>query len=429
MSSMLFGAASAGVTVPLVTFDGAAGTTFNFKELNDPVMGGKSTGNWSVQSGNGQSFGVMNGQVVNVPSLSAPGFIKSAGDGKYADASAALSGGLRLTVRSQTPGYQGFRLTFAAGTLSPDYSCAGGGSIPLSRGCFKRQFTVAGGKDFSEVYLPFNSFSDKWSPSTGKQTTTCAEDADVCPKAKDLSGIVRMEFWAEGAAGAAELEVLKVEAVSEESAVAVRSTAGGVVPLVSFDGAAGTTFSFKELNDPVMGGKSTGTWAVQKSGNGQSFGVMNGQVVNVPSLSAPGFIKSAGDGTYNDASAALSGGLNLTVRSTTPEYAGFRLTFAAGTLSPDYSCAGGGSIPLSRGCFKRQFTVPAGKEFSSVYLPFNTFSDKWSPSTGKQTTTCADDADVCPKAKDLSGIVRMEFWAEGAAGAADLEVLKVDAVY
>ena len=77
-----------------------ATNTFNFKELNDPVMGGKSSGNWSVQSKAGQSFGVMDGVVVNVPSLSAPGFIKTSADGKFNDVSAALSGGLKLMVRS-----------------------------------------------------------------------------------------------------------------------------------------------------------------------------------------------------------------------------------------------------------------------------------------------------------------------------------------
>jgi len=228
--SMLFGAASA---VPLVTFDGKSGSTFNFKELNDPVMGGKSSGNWSVQSKGGQSFGVMDGVVVNVPSLSAPGFIKSSADGKFNDASAELSGGLKLMVRSPTPEYAGFRLTFAAGTLSPDYSCAGGGSIPLSRGCFKRGFSVKAGSEFSEVYLPFNSFSDKWSPSTGKQTTTCADDADVCPKASDLSSIKRIEFWAEGANGHARLEVLSVEAVS--GAAAVSATVKNHQPPAEFD--------------------------------------------------------------------------------------------------------------------------------------------------------------------------------------------------
>eukprot|EP00756_Hemistasia_phaeocysticola_P040716 Hpha_TRINITY_DN16879_c1_g1::TRINITY_DN16879_c1_g1_i2::g.150986::m.150986 len=336
--SMLFGAASAGVVLPLVTFDGQKGTTFNFKELNDPVMGGKSTGNWSVQSKDQQSFGVMDGVVVDVPKLSAPGFIEASADAKFNDVSAALSGGLRLTVRSPTPEYKGFRVSFAAGTLSPDYSCAGGGSIPFSRGCFKRPFSVKAGSEFSTVYLPFNTFSDKWSPATGVQNVTCSEDSDVCPTAKDLAGIVRFEFWAEGAAGHARLEVLRVDAVDGPTPLPVKATAGTVLPLVTFGGEKGTTFTFKELNDPVMGGKSTGTWSVQANVN-KSFGVMDGDVVNVPSLAAPGFIKSAADGKFNDVSAVLAGGLKLTVRSSTPEYKGFRLTFAAGTLSPDYSCA------------------------------------------------------------------------------------------
>eukprot|EP00756_Hemistasia_phaeocysticola_P040714 Hpha_TRINITY_DN16879_c1_g1::TRINITY_DN16879_c1_g1_i14::g.151020::m.151020 len=226
--SMLFGAASAGVVLPLVTFDGQKGTTFNFKQMNDPVMGGESTGNWSVQTKDQQTFGVMDGVVVNVPKLAAPGFIESAADAKFNDVSAALSGGLRLTVRSSTPEYKGFRVSFAAGTLSPDYSCAGGGSIPFSRGCFKRPFSVKAGSEFSTVYLPFNTFSDKWSPATGVQNVTCSEDSDVCPTAKDLAGIVRVEFWAEGAAGKVHLEVLRVDAVSGAEALSL--TAGGPPP-------------------------------------------------------------------------------------------------------------------------------------------------------------------------------------------------------
>lgn len=41
----------------LVTFDGAADTTFKFMELNDPVMGGKSTGTWTL----GKGYGIMDG--------------------------------------------------------------------------------------------------------------------------------------------------------------------------------------------------------------------------------------------------------------------------------------------------------------------------------------------------------------------------------
>merc|ERR1711988_1553774 len=192
--------------------------------------------------------------------------------------------------------------------------------------------------------------------------------------------------------------------------------------LVTFDGAAGTTFKFVELNDPVMGGKSTGTWSL---GNG--FGILDGEVVDVPALKAPGFIKAAADGKFPDVSAFIDGSLVLSVRTTTPDYAGYRVTFVSGAASPSYSCAGGGSLPLSRGCFKQKFSVPAGSDFVEIKLPFNTFSDKWSSATGEHTTECSKDKDVCPTAEKLSKIQRVEFWGEGAAGKLHLEVQSVSA--
>ena len=60
------------------------------------------------------------------------------------------------------------------------------------------------------------------------------------------------------------------------------------VPLVSFDGAIPLS-KFVQLNDPVMGGRSSGTWSVDAVGK---FGKFNGTVLDVPSLSAPGFIKA-----------------------------------------------------------------------------------------------------------------------------------------
>merc|ERR1711998_508189 len=47
-------------------------------------MGGRSTGTWTL----GDGFGILDGEVVDVPSLSAPGFIKAAADGKFPDISA-----------------------------------------------------------------------------------------------------------------------------------------------------------------------------------------------------------------------------------------------------------------------------------------------------------------------------------------------------
>merc|ERR1712146_644142 len=84
--------------------------------------------------------------------------------------------------------------------------------------------------------------------------------------------------------------------------------------------------------------------------------------------------------------------------------------------SPDFSCSAGGSLPFSRGCYKQKFSVPAGDDFVDVKIPFNTFSDKRSSATGEQTTTCADDADVCPTAAKLAKIQMIEFWGEGASG-------------
>merc|ERR1712226_1800390 len=108
------------------------------------------------------------------------------------------------------------------------------------------------------------------------------------------------------------------------------------------------------------------------------------------------------------------GSLVVKVRSSTPEYAGYRVSFVSGAASPDFSCAAGGSLPLSRGCFKNKFTVPAGSDFVEVKLPFNQFSDKWSSAIGEHTEECAKNADVCPTAANLSKIQRVEFWGEGA---------------
>ena len=159
----------------------------------------------------------------------------------------------------------------------------------------------------------------------------------------------------------------------------------------------------------------------------EQFGVMEGTVRDVPSLHAPGFIKAYADGIFNDASEALEGDLVLKLRSSTSEYTGFRVTFAAGTLTPEHACAGGGVVPFSKGCFKSKFVVEPGTEFSEVRIPFNSFSDHWSPATGDQLTTCAEDASVYPTAKDLSGIKRIEVWGEGIAGDVNLEVKSISA--
>jgi len=206
-------AAYASSDVRIVTFNGASGTTFSFTELNDPVMGGKSTGTWSLGGSKPNQYGIFDGEVVDVPSLKAPGFIKTAADGKFPDiSSAGADGALVLKVRSTTPEYRGFRVTLASGTVAPSYSCAGGGSIPFSRGCFKASFKASAGSEFAEVVVPFASFSDLWSPATGEHTKECANDSSACLTARRLKGVKRVEIWAEGVKGKFHLEIAAISA-------------------------------------------------------------------------------------------------------------------------------------------------------------------------------------------------------------------------
>jgi hypothetical protein len=136
-------------------------------------------------------------------------------------------------------------------------------------------------------------------------------------------------------------------------------------------------------------------------------------VRDVPSLQAPGFIKASAEGRFNDVSEVLSGDLILNVRSSIPDYSGYRISF--------------GSHFNAFKDFKAKFSVPTGENFSQIRIPFNMFSNKWDPATGDQTVTCADDPKVCPTAEDLSSLRRFELWAEGAKGDAHFEVQMISA--
>ena len=59
------------------------------------------------------------------------------------------------------------------------------------------------------------------------------------------------------------------------------------------------------------------------------FGVEEGEVRDVPSLQAPGFIKASAQGHFNDASEALKGDLILNVRSPSADYGGYRISFGS----------------------------------------------------------------------------------------------------
>ena len=195
----------------------------------------------------------MNGTVADVPFLQAPGFIKAVSKGHFSDVSNFIDGDFILKVRSSTADYTGFRVTFSADGLSSDYACGSGSTLPFSGGCFKANFKVPAGNDFTEVRVPFNMFSDHWSPATGDQTKTCAQHPEVCPTAKDLRGIKRIELWAEGVKSDIHLEV---KAISAGSRVSSNERATIIdesdLKIVTFDGASDTTHKFHKQIDPVM---------------------------------------------------------------------------------------------------------------------------------------------------------------------------------
>lgn len=406
----------------LVTFDGAPGTTFKFIELNDPVMGGQSTGTWNVS----KSYGVFDGQVNDVPSLKAPGFIKAAADGHFPDVSSAFGGSILLSVRSTTPGYKGFRITIAAGAASPAYSCGAGGSLPFSTGCFKAKYSVPAGNNFNTVRIPMTAFSDKWSSATGEHTKECKDDESVCLTAAKLKKIQRVEVWAEGALGKVHLEVQSISVEAPSQLVhALQEEDNDVTYLATFDGVNSTAFSWRDQNDPVMGGASTSSFQVKQDSSGK-YGVFNGTCAIVSFLKAPGFAKiTTISSALNDASAHINGSLQLRVRSSTPGYTGFRLGFGAKDV-PKTSIFGGSS-------FKASFQVNS-TDWQVITVPFASFSYDWSGYTGSCDTKdpglfghqhhCCSAAhpEVCPTSKFLATMTEVDIWAEGVKGDFHLEL-------
>ena len=212
-----------GSDVVLATFDGAdKATTRKWRQQNDPVMGGKSTGTFSVKGG----LGIMDGDVVNVPFLKAPGFIKaSTVDELTAFPDVSHCGAIKITARAAS-GYTGYRFSF--GNEHPP------GGKTFSYG-FKSHFDAPNdaGNGFQDVVLPFRNFTDLWDDATGDPIKTCAQDPRYCPDAKALKNLVTLSVWAEGVAGKVHLEIKQIAATN----CAAKAPAAAAEGVASFAGA------------------------------------------------------------------------------------------------------------------------------------------------------------------------------------------------
>jgi peptide methionine sulfoxide reductase MsrB len=201
--------------------------------------------------------------------------------------------------------------------------------------------------------------------------------------------------------------------------------------LVTFDGMdKETNWKWEEVNDPVMGGQSTGTFKIDEQTGVATF---HGDCKIVPSLKAPGFCnaKTTDGGLFpgkhfkdDRAAKFLDGGLSLLVRSTV-EFDGFKVTFAADTANPQFKS------------FKAPFNVTADGTWQEVFVPFTAFSNDWSSYTGRCDTkdpngkqhVCCSSAhpEVCATKKNLEDISQMEIWAEGTEGIFNLQVKHIRA--
>jgi len=172
--------------------------THTWRQVNDPVMGGRSTGTFTIKSGTG----IFDGHVVDVPSLKAPGFIKVESTDRTPFPDVRSCNALALTARANNT-YKGYRVSF--GTKQPPvhkYFAYG----------FKAHFDAPMGTDFMKIEIPFIKFSDYWDDATGEQIKTCQDNKIYCPDDETLKDMKTISIWAEGVAGYVHLEVKSIAA-------------------------------------------------------------------------------------------------------------------------------------------------------------------------------------------------------------------------
>ena len=181
--------------------------------------------------------------------------------------------------------------------------------------------------------------------------------------------------------------------------------------IISIESFADPKLSWKTMNDPVMGGRSTSSFSIEGG-----IGRFIGEVVNVPFLKSPGFItvRSAKDGDYPDVSSCHS--LRLNVQAMKP-YTGYRISF------------GDKHVPGNRFAygFKADFQPPYD-EIGPVDIPFTDFTVRWDDATGDAIVTCQENPKYCPDAKSLKNMKTISVWGEGLAGDVDLKIESIEAL-
>lgn len=164
-------------------------------------------------------------------------------------------------------------------------------------------------------------------------------------------------------------------------------------------------------NDPVMGGQSVSTLKNTTTHLGKQVGEWIGECRIVPSLGAPGFTIAMTEdptlGTAKFPNVAKEDGLTVTLRNVKGNVTQFKVAFCDTHIDP-YRC--------QFGTYKANFTAKHSNGFTTVFLPWDAFTDKWSPSTGEPT---AHDP---PNHYSLASISQVQLWVEGIAGDFHVEI-------
>lgn len=373
-------------SLPIAVFDGSSPITWRTE--NDPVMGGQSVSTFTIDKAD--KVGKWVGQVRIVPFLRAPGFCTLRGDGDIP--SLAQYKGLQFTLQ------KGAATNISKYQMMIISSNTGGNP---RGGEFQANFELGSSATSQEVFVPFSSFVESWR----------GEKVGGAPNAAQLASIKTVGLGSAGIAGNFAINIVSIVATNDNSPSPNPGPAPAVgKTMVSFGANEPSNYKWFVVNDPVMGGRSSST--ITESGG---LGIFNGTVAIVPQLKAPGFCNAEARPTLLqpriDVSSYLSGGIVYKLKSTGPMN-----TFKA---------AFGTSTQYDFNSYKADFTVPNTGNFETVYIPFNSFSNKWSAATGEPTETCAKNPSVCPTSHALADIGSIGIWAEGTAGDFHVEMQSI----
>ena len=212
-----------------IVLESFSNPTHTWKTMNDPVMGGKSHSSFYIDE---NQKGILDGEVVDVPFLHAPGFITVRGNGNYPDVSSCTS----LVLKAKTnETYGGYRISFgnrhvrgnryargykANFHIQPYNESIVGSTTSLEE---ENDDSVNNNNSNStkslddgimeEINIPFSNFTVRWSDLTGDPIVSCQENPNFCPDPKTLRNMKTISIWGEGVAGNIHLEIDSIKAI------------------------------------------------------------------------------------------------------------------------------------------------------------------------------------------------------------------------